>query len=57
MGNIIEPESIISVGKYEILFASVSYYDEINKMIDCKKVMQYLNNAIVKYNEIDLEYT
>lgn len=57
MGNIIEPESIISVGKYEILFASVSYYDEINKMIDSKKVMQYLNNAIVKYNEIDLEYT
>ena len=57
MGNIIEPESIISVGKYEILFASVSYYDEINKMIDCEKVMQYLNNAKVKYNEINLEYT
>lgn len=57
MGNIIEPESIISVGKYEILFASVSYYDEINKIIDSKKVMQYLNNAIVKYDEIDLEYT
>lgn len=57
MGNIIEPESIISVGKYEILFASVSYYDEINKMIDSEKVMQYLNNAKVKYNEINLEYT
>lgn len=38
MGNIIEPESIISVGKYEILFASVSYYDEINKMIDSKRL-------------------
>ena len=45
------------MGKYEILFASVSYYDEINKMIDSEKVMQYLNNAKVKYNEINLEYT
>lgn len=57
MENIIEPGSIISVGRYEILFATAPYYDEENNMVDNKKVIQYLNNAAVKYGEIDLKYT
>lgn len=52
--NIIEP-SIISVGKYEILYASAPEWDEKNNTVDEKKVIQYLNNAFVQYNNIDLK--
>lgn len=53
--NTIEPSSIISVGNYEILYASAPEWDEVNKVVDQKKVIQYLNNAHVQYCNIDLK--
>ena len=52
--NIVEPQSIISVGKYEILYASASEWNEKNNIADQKKVVQYLNNAYIQYDYIDL---
>lgn len=53
--NIVEPQSIISVGKYEILYASASEWNEKNNIADQKKVVQYLNNAYIQYDNIDLK--
>lgn len=48
--------SIISVGKYEILYATAPYIDESNGKIENVQTVQYLNNAHVKYNEVHLHY-
>ena len=48
--------SIVSVGKYEILYATASYIDESNGEIENVQTVQYLNNAHVKYNEVHLHY-
>lgn len=48
--------SIVSVGKYEILYATAPYIDESNGEIENVQTVQYLNNAHVKYNEVHLHY-
>lgn len=54
--EVVEIGSIVSVGKYEILYASSPYYYESDGIIDSIKVVQYLNNAYVRYNDIHLKY-
>lgn len=48
--------SIVSIGRYEILYATAPYYDEKNEEVEDIKTIQYLNNAHVRYNEIYLHY-
>ena len=48
--------SIVSIGRYEILYATAPYYDENNGEIENIKTVQYLNNAHVRYNEVHLLY-
>ena len=48
--------SIVSIGRYEILYATAPYYDEKNGEVEDIKTIQYLNNAHVKYNEVYLHY-
>ena len=48
--------SIVSIGRYEILYATAPYYDEKNGEVEDIKTIQYLNNAHVRYNEVYLHY-
>ena len=48
--------SIVSVGRYEILYATAPYNDESNGEVDDIQTIQYLNNAHVRYNEVYLHY-
>ena len=48
--------SIVSLGRYEILYATAPYYDEKNGEVEDIKTIQYLNNAHVRYNEVYLHY-
>lgn len=48
--------SIVSIGRYEILYATAPYYDEENGEVEDIKTIQYLNNAHVRYNEVYLHY-
>lgn len=52
----IEVGSIVSVGRYEILYATVPYYDERTQKVENAQTIQYLNDAYVRYNEIYLHY-
>lgn len=47
--------SIVSIGRYEILYATTPYYHENGEVEDIHTV-QYLNNAHVRYNEVYLHY-
>ena len=44
--------SIVSIGRYEILYATAPYYDEKSKEVEDIQTIQYLNNAHVRYNEV-----
>lgn len=48
--------SIVSVGRYEILYASAPYLDENSEDVEDIQTIQYLNNAHVRYNEVYLQY-
>lgn len=48
--------SIVSIGRYEILYATAPYYDEKSKEVEDIQTIQYLNNAHVRYNEVYLHY-
>lgn len=48
--------SIVSIGRYEILYATAPYYNENNGEVEDIQTIQYLNNAHVRYNEIYLHY-
>lgn len=48
--------SIVSVGRYEILYATAPCKDESNGEVDDIQTIQYLNNAHVRYNEVYLHY-
>lgn len=47
--------SIVSIGRYEILYATTPYYHENGEVEDIHTV-QYLNNAHVRYNDVYLHY-
>lgn len=48
--------SIVSIGRYEILYATAPYYNENNGEVEDVRTIQYLNNAHVRYNEVYLHY-
>lgn len=48
--------SIVSIGRYEILYATAPCNDESNGEVDDIQTIQYLNNAHVRYNEVYLHY-
>lgn len=48
--------SIVSIGRYEILFASAPHFDENSGDVEDIPTIQYLNNAYVRYNEVYLQY-
>lgn len=48
--------SIVSIGRYEILFASAPHFDENSGDVEDIPTIQYLNNAHVRYNEVYLQY-
>lgn len=47
--------SIISIGSYEVLYASMGFWNEKNEMSDSKHVIQNLNGADVKCDQVDLQ--
>lgn len=47
--------SIVSIGRYEILYATTPYHHENGEVEDIHTV-QYLNNAHVRYNDVYLHY-
>ena len=51
--NIIDPNNIISFGKYEILYASSSFVE--NDELYQSKAVQYLNDAFVKFYDVNLQ--
>ena len=48
--------SIVSVGRYEILYATAPCSNKDNSEVEDVQTIQYLNNAHVRYNEVYLHY-
>ena len=48
--------SMIEDGKFSVLFADIPYYDEANGIVDSKKVIQYLNGAMMANSNTELKY-
>jgi len=48
--------NMFCIGRYEILFASIPFYDIDNDLITNTSAIQYLNGADVKYSDTGLEY-
>ena len=48
--------SMIEDGKFSVLFADIPHFDEANNIVESKKVIQYLNGAMVANSNTELKY-